>query len=105
MELDEVSTWTDKIGEGEYVIPPLTSHQVAIPYKITVRRPNVDRYLPYICATITYHTPNGGGLEVGKEYPLLQDGNLLYRKSYMLRSPSRFIGSSWINNKMIVEPI
>lgn len=104
MELDEMSTWTDKIGEGEYVIPPLTSHRVAIPYNITVRRPHVNRYLSYICATITYHTRNDGGLEVGKEYPLLQDNNLLYRKSYMLHNPSPFVGSSWINNKIIVDP-
>lgn len=104
LALDEMTTWEDKIGEGEYIIPPLTSHQVAIPYNITVRRPHVNRYLSYICATITYHTPNDKGLIVGKEYPLLQDGNLLYRKSYMLRNPSPFVGSSWVNNKIIIDP-
>lgn len=102
--LDEMTTWEDKIGEGEYVIPPLTSHQVAIPYNIKVKRPSVNRYLSYICATITYHTPNDKGLIVGKEYPLLQDGNLLYRKSYMFRNPSPFVGSSWVNNKIIIDP-
>ncbi|MBR8712240.1 fimbrillin family protein [Porphyromonas levii] len=98
IKLDETSTWLDQVGEATITIPPMTAHRVEVPYTITKRHPRVNRFLPYICATITYHSPNNHGLQLGKEYPLLADGDILYRRAYEAKNPSPFVGGSLVNN-------
>lgn len=105
MILDDTTTWCDPIGAGDYTIPPHTSHLIAIPYNLSKRRPEVNRYLSYICASVTYHTPNPNGLEQGKEYPLLQDGNIIYRKAHTEKNPFPFVGSSLVHNLILIQPI
>lgn len=98
IKLKDSNTWEDFLGEATFELPPLSPFKAVVPYTITKRHPDVDRYLPYICATITYHNPSNG-LEAGKEYPLLSDGDLLYHKTNSMRNPNIFIGQSWINNR------
>lgn len=98
INLNDTSTWEDFLGEATFELPPLSPFKAVIPYTIIKRHPDVDRYLPYICATITYHNPSNG-LKAGKEYPLLSDGDLLYHKTCNMRNPNIFIGQSWINNR------
>lgn len=103
IDLDETSTWTDKVGEATHILPAYSASKVAVPFQVTKRHPSVNRYLPYICGTITYHSPNSNGLEIGREYPLLSDGNIVYRKSSKDKNPNPFLNVSWVNNRAIVS--
>lgn len=75
-----------------------TSNEVYIPYTITVRRPSVKRFAPYVCATITYD-------DNSEEYPLLLDGDMIYKMASGVYNPNQLISSSFINNKAYIDVI
>jgi len=94
--LDDETSWNDLIGTERVVLKGLSSNEAYIPYTISIRRPRVNRFAPYICATITYDDdPN--------EYPLMLDGDMIYRKASGAYNPNKWIASSYINNKAYID--
>ncbi|WP_244401575.1 fimbrillin family protein [Porphyromonas somerae] len=96
--LDDETTWNDLIGTKKVLLDAFSSNEVYIPYTITVRRPSVKRFAPYICATITYDDDS-------EEYPLLLDGDMIYKMTSGVYNPNQLISSSFINNKAYIDVI
>lgn len=96
--LDDETTWNDLIGTKRVLLDGFSSNEVYIPYAITVRRPSVKRFAPYICATITYDDDSD-------EYPLLLDGDMIYKMTSGVYNPNQLISSSFINNKAYIDVI
>lgn len=94
--LDDETTWNDLIGKKRVLLDGFSSNEVYIPYTITVRRPSVKRFAPYICATITYD-------DGSEEYPLLLDGDMIYKMTSRVYNPNQLISSSFINNKAYID--
>lgn len=68
---DDYGTWHDLLGSREVTIDP-AGGVINLPFSITERRANPNRFGGYLYATIQY-----AGEE--EEYPLLSDRNALYR--------------------------
>lgn len=96
IDLENRETWEDFIGSSTAVVPAMSASFIDVDYVISKRRPTVNRFSPYICATIEYN-------HNGKEYPLLADGDLLYKISSHLYSPGITISNSGIVNKAYVD--
>lgn len=96
--LDDETTWNDLIGTKKVLLDAFSSNEVYIPYTITARRPSVKRFAPYVCATITYD-------DNSEEYPLLLDGDMIYKMASGVYNPNQLISSSFINNKAYIDVI
>lgn len=95
--LSDESAWQDLVGHTSVVLSPLSSNEVLIDYQITVKHSSVDRFSPYICATITY--PD----QPEKEYPLLMDGSLIFRVASSVYHPAPIVTNSYVNNKAYIS--
>lgn len=95
--LSDESAWQDLVGHTSVVLSPLSSNEVLIDYQLTVKHSSVDRFSPYICATITY--PD----QPKKEYPLLMDGSLIFRVASSVYHPAPIVTNSYVNNKAYIS--
>lgn len=68
---DDYGTWHDLLCSREVTIDP-SGGTISLPFSITKRRTNPNRFGGYLYATIQY-----AGVE--EEYPLLSDRNAIYR--------------------------
>lgn len=68
---DGLGEWRDLLAETEIVISP-DGGEVAIPYRVTVRRPSPRRFISYCYLTVQVDGED-------KEYPLMVERGPLYR--------------------------
>lgn len=94
--LKDESAWQDLVGQAIVELDPLSSTEVLIDYEITTKHAPVERFSPYICATISYLD------NLEKRYPLLMDGSLVYRIASTAYHPAPIVTNSYVNNKAYV---
>lgn len=93
--LVNIDSWEDIIAEQTTSIPGKSSRTLQIPYQFKIKRPLVNRFPAYVCATIQENN--------GIERPLQRDGNLLYKLTCKEANPNSRINALAVYNLSYVS--